>query len=67
MAETGWQNILPRNAEQLYLSTPHQASDETCTLSAFIPDSLQLGPSVHGNIFHFPKKREIRRIKNILN
>lgn len=48
MAEPGWQNILLRNAEQLYsLSAACQASDETCTLNAFMPDSLQLGPSVH--------------------
>lgn len=48
MAEAGWQNILPRNAQQLSsLSAARQASDETCTLNAFMPDSLQLGPSVH--------------------
>lgn len=47
MAEAGWQNTLPRNAEQLSLRAARQASDETCTLNAFIPDSWQLGPSVH--------------------
>jgi len=50
MAEAGGQNVLLRRlkAEQLpSFSATRQASGQTCTLYAFITDSLQLGSAVH--------------------
>lgn len=54
MAEAEWQNILQRNTDQL--SSLHA----TC----------QATPAVHflhGNVFHFSKKRKRRKMKNLLN